>query len=163
MDCHNARVRRLAQLEKERANDIVDGFDGPSFRDGHSDTPNDEGEGEGGAMDSARDEPTPEPETKRSAILPPPTPSIPQSPASPKTELNGVTTPPIKSTASFQMSAGSSPPAHNLSQTLPDTHSLTTSHSARLDPVLRTENEVCKRCQLRLRRENGRAVVVMFG
>jgi hypothetical protein len=59
--------------------------------------------------------------------------------------------------------ADSSPPAHNLSQTVTDMHSPTALDSTGVDPVLPAENEACKRCQLELRRENGRGVVVMFG
>jgi hypothetical protein len=182
-------MRHRAQMEKERVSDIVDGLEGSSFRNGHPDMPNREGEGEDGALNSGGDELTPEPETPntRSAILPPSTPPTPQSPAaSSKTELppdnigtapalsetslphrtsqlNGAIMPPIKPIASpFQILHDCSPTAHHFSQTIPDTHSLTTSDSAQVDP-LSAENVVCKRCQLELRRENDRAVVVMFG
>ncbi|KAI0282698.1 hypothetical protein BC826DRAFT_1110631 [Russula brevipes] len=78
MDCHNnrvARIRRRAQIQRERANIILDPFERSSFRGGHLDIT---GDRDGGREDlvantaSAHDVPVPEPKTpvERSAVLP---------------------------------------------------------------------------------------------
>ncbi|KAH9998485.1 hypothetical protein BJV74DRAFT_883173 [Russula compacta] len=60
------------------------------------------------------------------------------------------------------MLAAISPPAHNISQPLPYSHSPTTTASTLLDPVSPAENKVCPGCQLTVMDENG-GVVIAFG
>ena len=62
---------------------------------------------------------------------------------------------------SLQMLAAISPPSHNISQSIPYTHSPTRS-SALLDPVSPVENKVCPGCHLTVMDENG-GVVIAFG
>ncbi|KAI0298542.1 hypothetical protein BC826DRAFT_104830 [Russula brevipes] len=61
------------------------------------------------------------------------------------------------------MLATISPPAHNLSQSVPYTHSPTPSAApSLLDPVSSAENKICPGCQLTVMDDNG-GVVIAFG